>query len=60
VLGCDEGKEGVSEGDGFGGGLVHLPVGGDEWLAHSGDKYSTSWGEVEDADEFLPVVILRR
>ena len=25
----DEGKEGVDEGDGFGGGLVHLPVGGD-------------------------------
>jgi hypothetical protein len=29
-----EGKEGIGEGYGFGGGLVHLPVGGNEWLTH--------------------------
>ena len=30
----DEGKEGVDEGDSFGWGLEHLPVGGDQGLTH--------------------------
>ncbi len=30
----DERDEGLDEGDGFFGRLVHLPVGGDELLAH--------------------------
>ena len=29
-------EEGFDEGDRFGGGLVHLPVGGDEFFAHVG------------------------
>ena len=30
----EEREEGVDEGDGFGRGLVHLPVGGYEWFTH--------------------------
>ena len=39
----DEGKEGIDEGGGFGGGLVHLPVGGDQWFAHVNQSSLRVW-----------------